>query len=71
MLEKKLERKKYEAKVKEEQYLAVDPDNRLVASTLEKNWDEALQAVKVASSELKDHELRYCNVYQSLREFVS
>ena len=43
-----LERLRYEAQLAERQFLRVDPDNRLVAATLEKRWNEALSALKRA-----------------------
>jgi len=39
-----LERARYEAERIERQYRAVEPENRLVARTLETAWEEALQA---------------------------
>lgn len=36
------QRARYEVEVAERRYQAVDPENRLVASTLEKRWEEAL-----------------------------
>lgn len=36
------ERARYDAEVAERRYRAVDPTNRLVAATLEKQWEEAL-----------------------------
>jgi DNA invertase Pin-like site-specific DNA recombinase len=38
-----LKRARYEIDLAERRYRAVDPENRLVAATLEKSWDEALQ----------------------------
>ncbi len=38
----KIERAEYEANLSQRRYEAVDPDNRLVAGTLEKRWNEAL-----------------------------
>ena len=38
-----LERAGYEARLAERSYRAVDPDNRLVARTLEQRWEEALR----------------------------
>jgi len=38
-----LERARYESAKAERHYRAVDPENRLVAGTLEKQWEEALQ----------------------------
>jgi DNA invertase Pin-like site-specific DNA recombinase len=37
-----LERARYEARLAERQYKAVDPDNRLVAASLENQWEEKL-----------------------------
>jgi len=39
----KLERARYEASRAQRQYDAVEPENRLVARTLEKRWNEKLQ----------------------------
>jgi len=38
-----LQRARYTVELAERRYQAVDPDNRLVAATLERQWDEALQ----------------------------
>ncbi len=38
-----LQRAQYEIDLAERRYRAVDPENRLVAATLEKGWNEALQ----------------------------
>jgi DNA invertase Pin-like site-specific DNA recombinase/uncharacterized protein YndB with AHSA1/START domain len=40
----RLERARYEAERAQRQYQAVEPENRLVARTLEKAWEDALQA---------------------------
>jgi Recombinase zinc beta ribbon domain len=42
--EKQLERARYEAERAYRQYNAAEPENRLVARTLEKRWEEALSA---------------------------
>jgi DNA invertase Pin-like site-specific DNA recombinase len=44
-----LEQARYEARLAERRYQAVDPDNRLVASELERRWEEKL--VRVAQLE--------------------
>jgi DNA invertase Pin-like site-specific DNA recombinase len=44
--ELRLERARYEALRAQRQYDAVDPDNRLVARTLEQQWEQALRAVE-------------------------
>jgi DNA invertase Pin-like site-specific DNA recombinase len=41
--QQRLERARYEAARAERQYQAVEPENRLVARTLEKRWEEALR----------------------------
>ena len=47
-----LEQARYEATRMRRQYDAVDPDNRLVASELERRWNAALVAVKAIEDEL-------------------
>lgn len=50
----KIERAEYEAQLAQRRYEEVDPANRLVASTLERRWNEALEqveAVKTASAQ--------------------
>jgi len=41
-----LERATYESRLAERAYRAVDPDNRLVARSLERGWEEALRRVR-------------------------
>jgi hypothetical protein len=41
-----IERARYEAQRAERQYQAVEPENRLVARTLEARWEEALQELR-------------------------
>jgi DNA invertase Pin-like site-specific DNA recombinase len=47
-----VERASYEASRAERRYRAVDPDNRLVARGLEREWEESLRALEVAKAEL-------------------
>jgi len=49
--ELRLERARYEAKRAERQYLAVEPENRLVARSLERQWEERLRAVEAVEKE--------------------
>jgi DNA invertase Pin-like site-specific DNA recombinase len=42
----RLERARYEAKRAERQYQGVEPENRLVARSLERQWEEKLRAVE-------------------------
>ena len=44
--DQKLMRAKHEARLAERQFKAVDPDNRLVASTLEAQWEQSLNALR-------------------------
>jgi DNA invertase Pin-like site-specific DNA recombinase len=46
------ERAAYEAKRAERRYLAVDPDNRLVARGLEREWEKRLADLEAANEEL-------------------
>ncbi len=50
--ELELEQARYEALRARRQYNAVDPDNRLVASTLEKDWNDALLKVARLENEI-------------------
>ncbi len=43
---RQIERAQYEADLARRRYLAVDPDNRLVARSLEREWNEKLATVE-------------------------
>ena len=47
-----VERASYDASRAERRYRAVDPDNRLVARGLEREWEESLSALDAAKAEL-------------------
>jgi hypothetical protein len=47
----RLERARYEARLAERRYKAVDPDNRVVAGTLEREWEEKLREVEEVERE--------------------
>lgn len=49
--EKRLQRARYEAERAERQYQVVEPENRLVARTLERSWEEKLQAERALQEE--------------------
>jgi DNA invertase Pin-like site-specific DNA recombinase len=49
--EQRIERARYEADRAARQYQACEPENRLVARTLERRWDESLQAVQQLEAE--------------------
>jgi hypothetical protein len=46
-----VERARHRADLARRRYLAVDPDNRLVADSLEADWNDALRAVQTANDE--------------------
>jgi len=46
-----VERARYEAELAQRRYMRVDPDNRLVADTLEADWNRKLRAVQEAQQE--------------------
>jgi hypothetical protein len=46
-----VQRARYEAELARRRYMQVDPDNRLVADTLETDWNAKLRAVGVAQEE--------------------
>ena len=52
---KRLERAHYESERAERQYAAVEPENRLVARTLEKNWEARMQAERDLREEYERH----------------
>lgn len=52
----KRERAQYDVELAERRYQAVDPTNRLVAATLERQWEEALERERA----LKEEYDRYC-----------
>ncbi len=53
-----VERARYEASRAERRYLAVDPENRLVARGLEVAWEDKLRELRRAEVELEARELR-------------
>lgn len=53
-LEQEVARLAYEANRAERQYDNVDPENRLIAATLEKKWENALQEVEQARTTLAE-----------------
>ena len=55
MWDKRVERARYEASRAERSYRSVDPENRLVARTLEKAWEEKLVAVQQLQEDYERH----------------
>jgi DNA invertase Pin-like site-specific DNA recombinase len=52
----RIERARYEADLAERRYEAVDPSNRLIASTLEQRWNDAMQRLHDLEAELANFE---------------
>ncbi|MDH3665059.1 MAG: recombinase family protein, partial [Alphaproteobacteria bacterium] len=52
IVELDLQQARYEAGLAERRYAACDPDNRLIAATLEKNWETALKRVEACQARL-------------------
>ena len=52
----RIERARYEAELAERRYEEVDPSNRLIASTLEKRWNDAMQRMADLEAELATFE---------------
>lgn len=50
----KVQRAEYEAEIAQKRYEQVDPSNRLVASTLEKAWNDALSNIENIKLEIKE-----------------
>src|SRR5208283_2413282 len=53
ILELDLQKARYEASLAERRYAACDPDNRLIAAQLEKNWETALRRVEACQARLE------------------
>jgi DNA invertase Pin-like site-specific DNA recombinase len=60
-LEYEVQRAEYEVNLAERRYRAVDPANRLVAGTLEQQWESALVGCQAASKKLAEFRSQ-CNV---------
>jgi DNA invertase Pin-like site-specific DNA recombinase len=65
-----LERARYESTVAERRYKAVDPDNRLVAGTLEAEWNGKLRLVREAEQEYERLRLARQAVTAQAREQI-
>lgn len=49
-----LQQARYEAMLAERRYAACDPDNRLIAAQLERNWEDALRRVQLCQARLDE-----------------
>ncbi len=66
----RLERAEYEAALAERRYLEVDPSQRLVASTLERRWNDALlqlEDLKKQAAEFQRQEARVATPEQKAK----
>ena len=67
----RMERARYEATQAERRYMAVDPDNRLVARTLERNWNNKLQELTEAEKQFEETKKQHrLSLTQSDREEI-
>jgi DNA invertase Pin-like site-specific DNA recombinase len=55
-----VERARYEAELAQRRYMRVDPDNRLVADTLEADWNRKLRAFQEAQQEYERQRQKDC-----------
>ncbi len=60
--ELELEQARYEAALAERRYAACDPDNRLIAAQLEKNWEAALHRVGTCQKVVDEERARHATV---------
>ncbi len=65
-----VERARYESTLAERRYKAVDPDNRLVAGTLEAEWNDKLRRVREAEQEYERLRLARQAVTAQTREQI-
>jgi hypothetical protein len=56
----RVERARYEAHLAERRYKAVDPDNRVVARSLEREWNDKLVEVERIERERRMRSARTC-----------
>ena len=63
--QKQVERAKYEADLSRRRFMQVDPDNRLVATSLEADWNERLREHQ---AELENYEKQRKNNYSILAQ---
>ena len=64
----RIEQTEYAARLAERRYKAVDPDNRVVARTLERQWEERLRELEEVQRQYKD--ARHWQLWPSLVDKV-
>jgi DNA invertase Pin-like site-specific DNA recombinase len=65
-----VEQARYEARLAERRYEAVDPDQRLVAAELEARWNAALQKMRELEEKLREFDLGIKNVSLPSKELL-
>lgn len=65
-----LEQARYEARLAERRYEAVDPDQRLVAGELEARWNTALQKTRALEQKLQEFDVEIKNVPLPSKELL-
>lgn len=69
--QRRIERAEYEVQLAQRRYEEVDPSNRLVASTLEKRWNDALEELqKLEEQYAQFHSKEACIVSDEQRQMV-
>lgn len=58
----KIERSEYEAQLAQRRYEGVDPSNRLVAGTLEKDWNDALTLLQQVRSQYAEYQEKHVQI---------
>ena len=61
--QRELQRLRYEVELARRQFDRVNPDNRLVASELERRWESALRELQRLSSELNSNKMNTTRSY--------
>jgi Recombinase zinc beta ribbon domain len=68
---KQVERAQYEADLARHRYMRCDPDNRLVASSLEADWNQALRHLETAQTECEQqHQQDHLQVTEEIQTRV-
>lgn len=70
-LARAVEQARYEAERARRQYDAIEPENRLVAATLERRWNDALQAEAEAAARLGEYRGGVRRTRRSREEFMA
>lgn len=66
----RLQRAEYEAQLAQKRYEQVDPENRLVASTLEQRWNEALLELEMLKTQIAEFQKQQSVLTSHQREEV-